>query len=96
MLKLLTIAVLNIYTFEPFFLHIYSFFRAFGSSFLRTVFFRFVNFISCLLPFVSFVYVPVIVAALSLPLLSVKTYRLRGFSLFFSTTTSVIFLLFMS
>ena len=41
MLKLLTIAVLDIYTFEPFFLHIYSFFRAFGSSFLRTVFFRF-------------------------------------------------------
>ena len=41
MLKLLTIAVLDIYTFEPFFLHIYSFFRVFGSSFLRTVFFRF-------------------------------------------------------
>ena len=56
----------------------------------------FVNFISCLLPFVSFVYVPVIVAALSLPFLSIKTYCLCGFSLFFSTTTSVIFLLFMS
>lgn len=41
MLKLLTVAVLDIYTFEPFFLHIYSFFCVFGSSFLRTVFFRF-------------------------------------------------------
>ena len=41
MLKLLTVAVLDIYTFEPSFLHIYTFSRVFGSSFLRTVFFRF-------------------------------------------------------
>ena len=44
MLKLLTIAVLDVYTLEPFYLHIYSFSRVFGSSFLRTVFFCFCQF----------------------------------------------------